>query len=252
MRYMQHSRYTFLSILLLMFSMSFSLQTAFATERTLTLAVPANIPPFYTDDGKGIIPDIMREALTPYGYKIVNKPMGNIRISKSLQNGEIDIAPYTVTEVQNVYKSQKYLTFLNVAVTKKSKNITIKSLQDLEGLKIAAFQGATEVFGKEYSSVVEAKNMYYRELSDQKSQMSVFWHDRVEVVILAKLIFDYRSFHNSQTRSPADVDYHRIFGNGTPFSAVFPDKKVRDDFDRGYTSLIKSGKIKEIYSLYEY
>jgi polar amino acid transport system substrate-binding protein len=223
-----------------------------AEERTLILAVPAEIPPYYTPDGNGILPDIMRQALAPYNYKIATKPMGNMRMTRSLQNGDIDIAPYTIGEVANAYESVKYLTFFNVVVTKRSRNIHIRSVSDLKGLKIAAFQGAREVLGNEYRTIVSARDMYYKEMSDQKNQMSVFWNDRVDAVILGKRIFDYRSFHDSPPgRSPADVTYHPIFGDGTAFSAVFSDKTVRDHFDNGYKKLVESKRLNSIYSRYE-
>lgn len=217
----------------------------------LKLGVPADIPPYYTNDGNGIIPDIMRAALGPQGYEISLKPMGNIRIAMSLKNKIIDIAPFAVIDVPDAYKSVKYLTFLNVAITKKNKNIKISSIEDLAGLRIAAFQGAKSVFGDEYRTIAETKAKLYREISDQKNQMNVFWRENVDVVVLGKLIFDYRSFHiEGAKNTPEKVNYHKIFGKGTRFSAIFNDETVRDAFNTGFNNLEKSGKLDSIYSKY--
>jgi polar amino acid transport system substrate-binding protein len=229
----------------------FSPHTAFS-EQTLILAAPAEIPPYYTVNDEGIIPDIMRAALGPKGYKIKVKAMGNIRIAKSLSAGSVDIAPFAVQAIPNTFNSVNYLTFLNVAVTKKTRNLKIGSISDLKGLKVAAFQGATNVFGTDYKDVVENKATLYKEISNQKNQMKVFWHNRVDTVILGKLIFDYRSFYvEGATNSPDDVAYHYIFGEGTKFPAVFADEKVRDDFNAGYNDLITTKKLASIYEHYQ-
>ncbi len=223
-----------------------------ADDKEVVLAAPAEIPPFYTKDGKGIIPDLMNAVLGPKGYKITVKSMGNIRITRSLKSGKVDIAPFAVEEVTDVHFSQnKYLTFLNVVIIKKSKNVEIKSLADLKGLRIAAFQGAKNVFGKEYTQIVDNDALSYKEMSDQKRQMDVFWRDRVDAVILGKKIFDYRSFVIGNTQySPDDVAYHYLFGEGTSFAAVFADEKIRDDFDDGYNALVKNNKLDDIYKPY--
>jgi polar amino acid transport system substrate-binding protein len=224
---------------------------SFAAERILILAAPADIPPYYTEDGGGIIPDIMRAALGPSGYTIKVRPMGNMRMAVSIRKGKIDIAPYAVIDIPNMFNSVRYLSFLNVAVTKKSKNIRINAIDDLKGLKVSAFQGAKSVFGDHYTHVVETDASLYKELSDQKKQMTVFWNDRVDTVILGKLIFDYRSFYvKGATHNPDSVSYHRIFGKGTDFSAVFNDKEIRDAFDNGFQRLKASKDLDAIYGRY--
>ncbi|MBT4890397.1 MAG: transporter substrate-binding domain-containing protein, partial [Rhodospirillales bacterium] len=194
---------------------------------------------------------IIQSALAPYGYTIKVRPMGNTRLVEMLEKGLIDIAPFAVIEAAGVYKSVEYITFFNVAVTKKNRNLKINSVADLAGLKVAAFQGATNVLGSEYKKIVTEEAELYREISKQKNQMKVFWKDRVDAVVLDKLIFDYRSFVTSETKnSPADVTYHTIFGKKTPFAAIFVDEKLRDEFNAGFKRIGASGELTGIYDSY--
>jgi len=219
--------------------------------QVLTLAAPAQIPPYYTRDGGGLIPDIMEGVFGPKGYQIKVLAMGNTRMSKSLQRGRIDIAPFLVNPIPNVFHSVDYLTFLNVAVTKKRRQLKIDSISDLKGLRVAAFQGATSVLGEDYKRVVEKEAALYEEISAQKNQMNIFWRDRVDTVVLGKMIFDYPSFYvKGASHSPDEVTYHYIFGDGTSFSAAFIDKEVRDMFNAGYKEIKASGKLDMIYDKY--
>jgi polar amino acid transport system substrate-binding protein len=224
---------------------------AWAVDRMLKIGGPDDIPPFFLADGSGVVPDIFRAVFKLSGDFIEFQAMGNQRIVASLGNGNIDIAPFAVSAIEGVYFSHPYLTFLNAAITRKSKGIVINSVADLAGLKVAGFQGATTVFGDEYKQVVENEATFYNEMADQDKQMKVFWKNRVDVVVLDKLIFDFRSFVvDDSDHSRDDVIYHYIFGEGTTFPAVFNDPALRDQFDEGFSALSASGEIQAIYDRY--
>ncbi len=107
-------------------SAAFSPSVQAGELKKLVMGAPDKIPPFYMENGQGIGPDTFRAALEPFGYTIVFKSMNNKRIADSIKNKKIDIAPFAVADTEGAYNSVEYIEFLNVAVTKKSRNLEIK------------------------------------------------------------------------------------------------------------------------------
>ena len=147
---MQKKLHLLFIIPLLMFT------TASLAQQIIKVGV-GNFPPFFIENGtKGIYIEVINEIFKQLPkYKVQYIFMSNHRILHEINMGKsIDVAC-------NVFPSSKIKAFLSdpifryrdVAVSKKSAQLTINTISDLQGKSIAAYQGATELLGNKFKKM---------------------------------------------------------------------------------------------------
>ncbi|MDD5754515.1 MAG: transporter substrate-binding domain-containing protein [Methylococcales bacterium] len=207
-----------------------------------------------TDQGLEI--EIFRAALADKGHtvKVVNIPKKRLwRLSDSI--AALD-AVATVMPVANdgLYYVNGFIYFDAYAFTKVSDNLTINKISDLKGLETIAWENAYKSMGAGFEKLFqpEPKEDYKKHYSEknQKIQNLMFWENRVQVIIVDRIIF---AWHRKQLQNKidtsAEIKMHPIFPRKT-YAAAFKDKKIADNFAVGLAKIKKSGLYAQLYRNY--
>ncbi len=220
----------------------------------LVIAFGQDKPPFiFGQEKRGLEIDIVREALKHKGisFSVMHMPNNRLQVAL-LKMKNIDGVATVRKKDDGTYYSNDFITFNNLAVTKKKSGIVINNISDLKGLTIVIWQKAYKDLGKEFEKMFSPEPPYnspyfnhqYQEIASQKSQNKMFWEGRAKVIIVDKTIFEfYRKKLSKELNTSEEVVYHRIFPELTYYQVAFKDKQLRDDFNEG----LKYIKAKGIY-----
>ena len=145
-----------------------------------------------------------------------------------------------------MHVSEPYIRYQNDAISLLEKNYDIKSIEDLSGKSIMAFQRAKKYLGEEYSKTDE-HSLGYREAAEQKKQLSALFYREAEVIILDANIFKYLLKNNPQFEEKYVT--HPIFG-GYYYSAGFKTAELKQQFDDGINQIKSNGTYQNILDKY--
>lgn len=240
--------------------------------RDIRVAFGFTLPPYvFPSDNTGLEVDIVRSALAKRGLGFIPDYVPFARVPRQLADGLSDAAS-TVDEtvaLPGAVFSESHVTYQNVVVTLKSRQLKMASVDDLRTRNVIAFQNATHYLGKPYAKAVQA-NRNYKELSNQESQVILFYAHRADAIVLDINIFNFyradlhqRSSTSGQAPdSPSakwadankidftqDVDIHPLFPVNH-YKVAFRDTADRDSFNEGLTELRSSGEYDAIIARY--
>jgi len=151
-------------------------------------------------------------------------------------------------EGTDVYLSDPYVIYQNVAVSLSSSDFKIDDIRDLNNKTISAFQNASLFLGDFYKELSRGAP-YYEEVADQNKQMRHLFEQRVEVVIADVNIYKYFIKAHQSGIFNKGTTVHRIFAE-RPYVIGFRDKAMRDQFSLGLMALKHSGRFQEILDKY--
>jgi polar amino acid transport system substrate-binding protein len=227
-----------------------------AQAAEVVMAVGRSLPPYViVDEWRGLEYDVVREALALEGHTLTPRFVSFARVVRELEGGMVDAA-MTMRPDSGVkaHYSDSHVTYRNYAITLASRNLTIKSINDLGGKSVLAFQNASLYLGPAYKAVADA-NPHYREEARQVMQPILLFMGRVDVVVADRFIFGWFA-HDPEARGKVDTGqglrFHPIFP-ATDYHVAFRDPALRDSFNRGLKKLRDNGtyaRIVERYSPY--
>ncbi len=227
--------------------------TANADE--ISMAFGERIPPYvFPEKHAGIELSVMREALAHRGHLLRPQYFPLARVPLAFKRNQVRAAMTDLGEDMTSYGGfygNTAVTYRNVFITLKRKNLTIKSQHDLHNLKIEGFQGALKRYPTWLQSAYEAEN--YNEINDQAMQILDLFEGQVDVVLSDHNIFKYFMYRliGKKRVLPMAIQIHdfaRI--NPRDYRPVFDDPKVRNDFNEGLAFLRKTGRYQAIYRQY--
>ncbi len=223
-------------------------QNIFSQE--LKLALSLSIPPYViSKNNSGIELDILKEAFALSNITVKPLYVPLARLIKQLEFSPVD-GSATVLEslgLKNVYFSDTYITYKNIAVSLKKNHLKINSIADLNNKDIVTFQNAKMYLGKDFSQVVSG-NINYYEFYDQEKQVKMLFKNRAEVIVLDRYIFYYYK-KNSQEKYEEEVVIHDIFPV-SKYKIAFKDSKIRDKFNKGLKEIKSNGRYDAIINKY--
>lgn len=232
---------------LCLLSASLFTSTCFAGEeipptREIRIAFHTALTPYAAErEINSIELDIVRESLGRQGCKLVPVFAPMISIESVFNEKSVDgIATANKNTAVNAHFSKAYITFQNVAITLKSRELVIHNVEDLQGYKISAFRGATHYLGAPFQHLVE-KNPLYSEESQQLKQTQFLYNGKVDAIIIDRTIFNHlnKLFVNSKFSEPAPlVVMHPVFAPNS-HRIGFHSIELRNKFNAGLNSLNK-------------
>lgn len=237
------------TLLLLFLFLLCSSDSVYAKE--LKMAVGLALPPYFiqeTDSGMEL--DIIRAALKAKGYSVTPVYLPFSRVTKHMADGKVDCAS-TINEKSGVkaFYSDSHIFYQNFAVSLKSKNLTINTLNDLKNKKIVSFQNAKKYLGEEFAAMAE-NNPDYQEKANQEIQNWLLFKNRTEVVVGDINIFKYYTKKVAdRVDTTQEVVYHNLFPK-TDYKVAFKDKSIMDDFNMGLKQIKQSGAYQKIINRY--
>lgn len=249
----QRHIFLFLSFVFFVISPLFIVNQAMAKD--VTMAFGEKIPPFiFPKTNTGIELEIIGEALAYKGHKLIPKYYPFARLPVVFKAFHVDATMTDLgedlTPIGGFY-GDPAVFYHNVFITLSDRNLSITKPEDLKGLSVVSFQGASKRYPKWLGPVEEAGQ--YKELSNQELQVLTLGKERYDVVLSDRHIFHYFSHKlKREGRFTIDaVDEHNFHTTDpNDYRPVFWDKGVRDDFNEGLRHLKQTGRYLQIYNYY--
>jgi ABC-type amino acid transport substrate-binding protein len=224
-----------------------ALPTCYA-EQEVKIAFNNALTPYSIEKSEnGIEVEIVRESLQNAGYKLVPVFSTPERKDALFDQKVVDgIATVNENSALHADYSNVYVTFQDVAITLKSRNLSINNLNDLKGKKISAYQGASSQLGNQFMQFAK-NNPLYSEEEHQLNQNQLLFDGEVDVIIVDRTIFTYL---NQMFGKSSAVVYQPIAFPKVPYRIAFHDATLRNKFNQGLKKLSKED-IATIYARYQ-
>lgn len=223
-------------------------------QKEVIIAVSGSSKPYVFDNGKGLIIDVITEALAHSGHRSHFIRLNNQSAIEQFNQNKFDALAISNQSISKGYRSEPYITFNNMAISLAQKGYTINSLDDLANKRITAFSAAHKYLGPELSTAINTFDSYH-ETKSQKEQVELLVNNETDVVISDRLIFKYhlqQLLYESRYSGKYlhKITYYPIF-SPNHYRAVFHDPALRDDFNKGLLHLQKSGRMEELEKYYQ-
>jgi len=208
-------------------------------------------PPFIIEEnGRGLQLDIVRSALAAVNKDIhfIHVPFGRTVTTFQRLNADGIVTVLSDYKHPNLFISNPYITYQNVAVSLLENQLSLEKIEDLSGKSMVAFQNAKKYLGEDFNKIIKY-SMDYREVAEQTKQIELLFLHRTEVIILDINIFKYLLKHNTTARVSQPFKVHYIF-NERQYSAAFKSEKNRDVFDEGIKTMKEQGTYQIIVDKY--
>ena len=222
-----------------------------AIADTLHIATGLAKPPYVEEDSQsGMEVEIVRAVLQKAGYQTRFEPYPPARGLALLEAGKIDAMLSLDSSKQvKAYLSEPVIYYHNKVITLASKQLNIKTLADLQPLRVAAFQNASLFLGQDYANAVQ-NIAQYKEYASQDTLPRLLYYQRVDAVIGDEFIF--RAQANLQNIIPAHGYQLKIFDLFpiSPRSVGFLKDADRKVFNTALKTLQNNGEIEKILQRY--
>lgn len=231
------------------------------SEKTLAVAFGKARPPYAfleNEQLRGIEVDLAREVLSRMGYQMKPQSISPYRIEAEAKHGNsFDVVVgVPLGSDGSRYYSQAFVIYNNVAMSFKARKLSVKSVKDLQGLRVGAWVNAWKDLGKDFSRHFSPRasgilpNMYV-EFAKQDEQYKAFWNEKIDVLIMDRSIFAwFRKTMVPQVGVLEDIEVFPIFEEPNKSYVVFRDQKMRNDFDRELQKMRDSGVYERIVNNY--
>lgn len=222
-------------------------------KQELTIGV-GNFPPFFVEDEqKGLFLEITQEIFKQLPeYKIKFIYMSNHRLLHEINSGKrIDVACNIFFESQvNAFLSAPLFRYTDVAVSKKSAQLDVNKIDDLQGLSIAAYQGAKDLLGDEFKEMA-LSNPQYSEHSHPKdtTYLMVAGHKDIRVGDIHIFLHDLANKRYESEEKVVDERnfvIHRLWPDVYSHMA-FKDEGLRNSVNTIIDKLTVNGTLEAIY-----
>jgi len=226
-----------------------------AAARELRVAFGQDKAPYlWSDDNNrvhGVEYEIFRSALGAAGDLVIPEALPNQRVVVSLNNPKYDVVSGVVTgQAGEAFYSDEYLTYVNVAVTRTSSNITLSQLSDILDHSVAIWQTGWEHLDLGRFRPEGPNESRYTEFTSQYQQTKFFWAGRCEVTVIDKNIFLWYTRLISKNADTSDlIVIHDILPR-LRVRAAFRLRADRDDFNAGLKLLRANGEYERIFARY--
>lgn len=233
-----------------------------ASARPELLAVyQGHRPPFSFRDahGKvsGIEADVVTEALRRAGRRVVFLETPNVRLLPFREGDGVDLAvSVRGSDGRGVYFSDEFVTFHNVAISRRDRHVVLKSIADLDRYTFAIWQNGWRDLGPAFEARYRPSDdgrfpPNYFQPTNQQAQNKMFWYGRVDVIVVDKQVFEwYRKQFSTEFNTQVALDYHAIFDATTGFKVGFRNRDLRDAFNRALIEMRKDQTYSRILARY--
>lgn len=231
---------------ILLFTVLFiSTDNAFAKREQLSIVAGLNKPPY-----------VFQQERTGFEIELIQNIFNKINIdtafvftqfkhsTKMLDAMYIDAVMTTnkrvFTDINML--SDTYISYQNVAISLKSRDLSIQNIEDLNTYSIAAFQNADKLLGDTYLQASK-KSPLYLSTADQSAQPQLLVKKRVDVIVLDINIFKYLARMQGIDNLDNTFNYHFVFPK-SDYQLAFKDLAVKKLFN----TALKEYKSSEAYT----
>ena len=241
--------------------LAFMSLAASARSDELVAVYQGSRPPFSFRDARGkaggIEADVVTEALRRAGRAVTFRETPNVRLLPFREGDGVDLAvSVRGSDGGGVYFSDEFVTFHNVAISRRDRHIALGSIADLDRYSFAIWQNGWRdlgpAFEARYRPGADGRFPHnYFQPSNQQAQNKMFWLGRVDVIVVDKQVFEwYRKQFSAEFNTQVALDYHAIFDAATGFKVGFRDRDLRDAFNRALIAMRKDQSYARILARY--
>jgi ABC-type amino acid transport substrate-binding protein len=200
-----------------------------------------NSPALFRDLIDGVYAHLPQYSIN-YHYMVSNSQLMLV-LNDNLVDGAANI--FSKKEIKGCI-TQPIFGYSDVAVTLKSAEHNIQSINDLSQLSVVSYQGAKVLLGKNYWKIA-TKIQYYQEIANPTEQAKLLNEGMVDVSIGDKYIFLDSLKNWSHSKLDSNIyQFHHIFP--PVYSAMgFNKQKHCDDFDAALNKFKASGGYDTVY-----
>lgn len=226
-----------------------------AGAREVRVAFATSVEPFvFVRKNSGIEIEIIRTALQRMGHELVPVYVPTARLGHEFERKRVDAAATSLPEQGGSgYYSEPYINYENVVVTLASRKLKLNQLSDLAGLKVVAFQRASQYLGDEYNRVVHQRPGY-QEIADHLGQNRLLYRRAADAIVIERHIFEYQDrllAAGKFSEKPLQVEVHKLFAP-IGYRMRFQDQALRDAFDLELAAITQLGIPEAIARKYGY
>lgn len=221
------------------------------SAQTLVIGFGTHKPPYvFEQEHRGLEVEIVIAALEQTGLQVEPYYSPLERMHMMLERQELDGITVT-SEASGVsaHYSDVYITYQNVAVTLKARNIRLSRISDLSQYSVSAFQRARLLLGDEFRTMA-LNNSLYREEARQVTRNLLLYAGRIDVMIGDRRII--RAFTDEvadRVDTTQEIEIHPLF-EPTAYRMGFVDADLRDQFNSGLQQIRENGRYQEIEARY--
>lgn len=231
-----------------------------AQDKAVTIAFGMDREPYLFPKGteQGLEIDIVKNALKIKGYQVRVKQFPQLALKTILNdNKEIEgAAGAQLDSTSGVFYSDVYINYEHYVISRREDHLSIDTLDDLKGKKIAIFSDGYNQLGKPFfslfnPSVRAGHTPEFYEINNQRVQLNMFLNRDVDVIIIDKTVFNwYKKLRGQGLLSDDDFVFHDILPQVTGYNVAFRDRFLRDQFNAGLHQLIQSGRYQQMINYY--
>lgn len=238
------------------FIIIFIMPSTIQAKQPLTIGV-GNFPPFFIEkDESGLFLDITKAIFSNLPeYEVSFIFMSNSRLLHEINSGNrIDVACniFKNSSVE-AYLSEPIFRYTDVAISKKSQHLTLNSVSDLQGVSIAAYQGAMDLLGDNFKTMA-LSNPIYSEHPHPKDTTNLLVSDLTDVRIGDIHIFyhdlKHKFYKDSESGNINNYSVHYLWPDVYSHMA-FKDEALRDAVNVEIQKLTQDGTFAKIYQQYK-
>ncbi|WP_419570656.1 substrate-binding periplasmic protein [Rheinheimera sp.] len=189
----------------------------------------------------GIDYDIVQTILRQQGIEAKFELYSYSRLLKLFSERKLDMASPVAVPYPGAYYSQPYFTIQDVVVSRRQVPLQIRTLADLKGKSIVAYQQASSVLGPDFAQ--QMKQAFYLEEADRKKQFELLFNDRVQLIIGDERVLTY---YSHTYYGPNLLTVYPIFPP-VDYPAAFWSAELQQKFNQGLQQLQAEGKLSEYY-----
>ena len=225
------------------------------TQKGVNVVLGFDKPPFIFGKSSqlGIEADIIKECFDLMNYKVnitqnTNSYMQNILY----KDNDIDAVGTISKQGNKLFYSDVFSTYKNYVITRKSDNLVINSLEDLEDIKFVTWKNAYNDLGnkfyKLFNPITGKFKSSYNENFSQEDDAQVFFSKKVDAIIVDKTIFNWFKLHFNNKE---EYIFHDIFKIEKTYPITFRNEKLKNEFNIALRTLKENGRYDEIIKFYQ-
>ena len=193
--------------------------------------------------------DIFNAIFDGTKYNPLFKFVPLFRVSKDVDEERADGSARMSESTAKGFLTDPYIKYSGCVVTLADKP-DIKSFDELKKISLAAFQGASGAFGKEFEKAVK-DNKQYKEMNNQQSQIALLTLERVDAIVADLYITRYKQKIISKEDGAPLKEVKCAFPlKNDPYQAFFKEKPFVDIFNAGLKKIISNGTYDKILQKY--
>jgi polar amino acid transport system substrate-binding protein len=213
------------------------------------------VPPYVYRDSSGTLIgleyDIVTQALIREGFEPEVQTFPFSRMVVTYQRGDVDVVAPALSALRlDAEFSDPYLAYHNVAMSLASRELDVRSIRDIAGLRVMAFQNARALLDPAFGAMVDALPSY-EEQPDQRLQVNMLLTGRTDLVIAERRILRYFIANPlPELRNAPALAEHPIFPP-ILYRVAFREPSLVAHFNRGLAALKADGTYDRLIQRYD-